>query len=157
MNEEQFREIKERHEQGEPLLPIALSMGIPYSTVYTWWRRGGVYPLRGQAKLDLDKLVKHLETHTMRDTAAHFGVAQCTVRDFLRVHGIESKDLTKIRAKRAPVLDIDSVVSLRKSGMTQAEIGRRFGRSQKDISLFMVANGYRCINRSKSAAPKEGA
>lgn len=98
--------------------------------------------------LNLDDIIRRYQGgESVAKIAASLGVGKSTVQKRLRDAGVMRtlQEATALRPKHRPetIEKLDEVVKLRQSGLTQREIGERFGVPQATVSNWLLSRGVR--------------
>lgn len=138
-------EIVARYENGETGPSIATDVGVSESSVYRILRRAGVAGGQDRQKSALRRIPdEHVDAiaaryeagETAPALAAEYGVTTTTLTKYLRRAGV-SVEAGEKRRRVWSDAEVAEIVDLYDEGMSQREIGERFGTNQSGISKLL--------------------
>ena len=117
-------EMVSMYESGALLKDIAAKLDCSPETVSRHLKKSGVDVSNHKLKLDHKAVVEfYLKTKSLKETAAHFGVAQSSIRPII----LKSEGSSNLRSKNWDRSNDSKIVELYNSGLAAEEIGEMFG------------------------------
>lgn len=154
LSETQREEITYRLAAGQSQSFIARAMRIRYERLVSWLDAAGIDRRKPNAtKFDPateERIAKrYAAKESTRTLAAEYGVTVSTIREIARRQGITVNPRGN-NAREFPCDDVSEMANLWRSGVSQEEIGRRYGASQIVISRVLSQSGITKEQRKRS-------